>query len=221
MIHADNIRQVLEATLKPIKIRTLPIETPCLKSSLLLSALNGAIMAYANADTDSGAIFKDDEDDTQDTDEETQNTTSQATTMNNLKMMSLLIKDKWSEDEKNPEAQTTNSCYIYDLKEKQNKDENITDQQEKVEQHQTTDGGSSLQKPTPLPTVEGNVNDKSSSIRIYTYAVEDLHACVTEIPRSDLLLLFIADNSYPYGLLVLKMKALVSAVTDLYGYKLG
>lgn len=65
-----------------------------------------------------------------------------------------------------------------------------------------------------------NFKIEEESTKIYTYELEDLHACVAQIPRSSLLLLFIADAEYPYGLLVMKIKKALVAFRDMYGYKL-
>ena len=98
--------------------------------------------------------------------------------VNNLKMMSLLIRDKWSEDQAQTDDRPASNRYKYEL------------------------------------------DNTGLNTNIYTYEIEDLHACVAQIPQSDLLLLFIAGASYPYGLLVLKMKKSLLAFQDMYGYKL-
>lgn len=92
-------------------------------------------------------------------------------------MMSLLIRDKWNEDE---QQELLPARYDYTI----------------------------------------TVQEEPTTTHIYTYEIEDLHACVAQIPQSDLLLLFIADSNFPYGLLVMKIKGALEAFRDMYGYKL-
>lgn len=155
MLHGKNIHHLLELTLSPVQ--TVVAEHEPLFSSLLVSCTNGSIISYANSDTAP---------------------TTYNNSSNNLKMMALLVRDKWNEDQQDPSAQATHSCYQCEAE-------------------------------------DGEVT------RVYTYELEDLHACVAQIPRSDLLLLFIASSDYPYGLLVKKMKAALQAFSSMYGYKLN
>ncbi|SCU83501.1 LAFA_0D03972g1_1 [Lachancea sp. 'fantastica'] len=156
MLQGKNIQDVLQKTLKPVS--TIGSDHGPLYSSILLSGINGSIISYANS-------------------EETP--TSYNKSGNNLKMMALLIRDKWNEDQSDQSAQKTSSCYAWEL-----------------------DNG-------------------SASTHIYTYELEDLHACVAQIPRSDLLLLFVAGGEYPYGLEVLKMKFALKSFSSMYDYKLN
>ncbi|SCU99763.1 LAMI_0G00650g1_1 [Lachancea mirantina] len=153
MLHGRHIKSLLTETLNPVQTQHSIQEA--LHSSLLISSDNGAIISYANTEPSSVGYNS---------------------SINNLKMMALLIKDKWSEDERDVSEQTTECCYTYDL------------------ERETT--------------------------RIYTYELEDLHSCVAQLPRSNLLLLFIANPNYPYGLMVLKMKYAIGAFKDMFGYKL-
>ncbi|SCU89178.1 LAME_0E02476g1_1 [Lachancea meyersii CBS 8951] len=156
MLHGKNIQRLLKETLGAVS--TMGSENEPLYSSILLSGINGSIISYANSDG---------------------TPTSYNKSGNNLKMMALLIRDKWNEDEQDANARKTASCYTCELA------------------------------------------DGSESTHIYTYELEDLHACVAQIPRSDLLLLFVASGKYPYGLEVLKMKSGLKAFSGMYGYKLN
>ncbi|EDO17029.1 hypothetical protein Kpol_1065p46 [Vanderwaltozyma polyspora DSM 70294] len=166
MLNSDNIRKVLSHTLEPVSIPSISYNSLYLQSSVLLSSSNGGVLSFATLlDSTNG--------------------NGDPHALNNLKMMGLLIRDKWSEDETAPEEQNTNSCYIYTIPKESDQDV-----------------------------------DESQSTRIYTYEIEELHACVAQIPKSDLLLLFIADKQYPYGLLVMKMKNILLSLKSLYGYTL-
>lgn len=158
MINGKNVKQLLQQSIRSVAIDSINYKSNSLKSSLLISSINGAVISLVSDDTN-----------------------KIDSSLNNLKMMSLLSKDKWSEDELNKANQSTKSCYEFNY----------------------------------------NVSDKSYSTRIYTYELEELHACIAQIPDSDLLLLFIADNKYPYGLLVMKMKHLLPAFNDMINYRLG
>ncbi|CAI4058674.1 hypothetical protein N7582_001166 [Saccharomyces uvarum] len=160
MLHFENVKVFLENTLKSYDLSSIDFKTSHLQSSILLTATNGGILSYATSDS---SVPK--------------NSINEINSVNNLKMMSLLIKDKWSEDENDPGEQSTKSCYPVEI--------------------------------------------DSFKINIYTYEMEDLHACVGQIPNSDLLLLFLADNTFPYGLLVVKIEKALRELTDLYGYRLG
>ncbi|SCU97428.1 LADA_0H06238g1_1 [Lachancea dasiensis] len=162
MLHGQNIHKLLTQTLRSVQTLTSDREE-VLYSSILLSGLNGSIISYANREDTPASYNK---------------------STNNLKMMSLLIRDKWNEDQMDPSAQSTSSCYTCELR---------TDPE------------------------DGN----SEATHIYTYEIEDLHACVAQIPRSDLLLLFIGSGQYPYGLEVLKMKAALEGLASMQGYKLN
>ena len=160
MLHAKNVKGFLENTLKPYDLHSVDFKTSSLQSSMILIATNGGILSYATSNND---VPK--------------NSINEINSVNNLKMMSLLIKDKWSEDENDTEEQHSNSCYPVEI--------------------------------------------DSFKTKIYTYEMEDLHTCVAQIPNSDLLLLFIAEGSFPYGLLVIKIERAMRELTDLFGYKLG
>lgn len=157
IIQSKNVKALLEATTKPVHIQYLSYDSDPLQSSVLLATTNGAILAFATS---------------------TPTSPNESHSMNNLKMMSLLIRDKWNEDE---EEQVSPTRYDYTV---------------------------TIEKGTTATT------------HIYTYEIEDLHACVAQIPQSDLLLLFIADADFPYGLLVMKIKGAMEAFRDMYGYKL-
>ncbi|CAI4055364.1 hypothetical protein SKDZ_02G1810 [Saccharomyces kudriavzevii ZP591] len=160
MLHSKNVKVFLESTLKPYDLHSVDFKTSSLQSSILITATNGGILSYATSKSD---VSK--------------NSINEINSVNNLKMMSLLIKDKWSEDEKDSAEQITNSCYPVEI--------------------------------------------DSYKTRIYTYEMEDLHACVAQVPNSDLLLLFIADSTFPYGLLAIKIENAMRELTDLFGYRLG
>lgn len=173
IIQSGNVKELLETLLKPVSLDYISFKSNALQSSALLAKSNGSVLSFSNSGP-----------------------TDEIHVVNNLKMMSLLIRDKWSEDETDKQEQlntpngsahpassnTNDNCYKYDLSSK---------------------------------------TGETLTTNIYTYEIEDLHACVCQIPQSDLLLLFIADNSFPYGLLALKMQKALEAFSDLYGYKLG
>ncbi|AAS54287.2 AGL204Cp [Eremothecium gossypii ATCC 10895] len=162
MLQSRSIKRLLQQTLEPT---ATPLSTYQLQSTVLLSSKTGSIVSFVSANP-------------------AHPTSGDA--LNNLKMMALLIKEKWSEDEHDPQAQATKSCY-----------------------HVTVPArDDAAAAAAPLTT------------RIYTCELEDLHTCVAQIPGSDLLLLFIADSLFPHGMLVLKMKSLLSAFSEVYGYKL-
>lgn len=168
MLNSDNIKHVLSNTLEPVSIDSISFNSSVLQSSVLLSSSNGAVLSYVTSNKMNSGI------------------NSYSHTINNLKMMSLLIKDKWSDDEANTEEQTTSSCYNYII---------------------------------PSENDNSGTEDRLNT-RIYTYEIEDLHACVAQLPKSDILLLFIAEKQFPYGLLVMKMKNALLSFSSLYGYKL-
>lgn len=90
MLNSQKIKELLQHFLKPISLNEpISFKTPPLQSVVLISSINGAIISYANTD-------------------ETANTS-----VNNLKMICLLCKDRWSEDESNLEEQSTKCCYRY------------------------------------------------------------------------------------------------------------
>lgn len=157
IIQSQNVRKVLEATLKPVHIDYLSFDSSPLQSSILLSATNGAVLSYAAS---------------------TSSTSNEMHSINNLKMMGLLVRDKWSEDE---QEQRLQSRYTHSV----------------------------------------TLDKETATTNIYAYEIEDLHACTAQIPQSSLLLLFIADVEFPYGLLVMKMKGALEAFKDMYGYQLS
>ncbi|GAV55900.1 hypothetical protein ZYGR_0AZ00710 [Zygosaccharomyces rouxii] len=157
IIQSQNVKKVLEATLKPVHIDYLSFDSDPLQSSILLSATNGTVLSYAASQSSAS---------------------SEMHSVNNLKMMGLLIRDKWSEDE---QEQRLQSRYTHSI----------------------------------------TVDKETVTTNIYTYEIEDLHACTAQIPQSGLLLLFIADVAFPYGLLVMKMKGALEAFKDMYGYQLS
>ncbi|AMD22383.1 HGR044Wp [Eremothecium sinecaudum] len=87
MLHSGNLKQVLRRSLEPIKT---PVSTYQIQSAVLLSAKTGSIVSFAGNDS---------------------NKTSNKENLNHLKMMALLIREKWAEDEQDPSAQATKSCY--------------------------------------------------------------------------------------------------------------
>lgn len=172
IIQSKNVKTLLETLLAPVSIDSIAFKTSPLQSSILLASSNGSVLSFSNSSLDTN-----------------QNETR---SVNNLKMMSLLIRDKWSEDENENEDQPKNANGSAD---------SVTNNRYKYE----------------IKTEKG----ETLTTTIYTYEIEDLHACVSQVPQSDLLLLFIADASYPYGLLAIKMKKALIAFKDMYGYKLG
>lgn len=156
IIQSRNVKTLLDTLLKPVEIKPISFTLNPLQSSVLLASTNGSVISFSNSSSVNGDSHS----------------------VNNLKMMSLLIRDKWSEDQAQTDDRPASNLYKYEL------------------------------------------NNTGLNTNIYTYEIEDLHACVAQIPQSDLLLLFIADASYPYGLLVLKMKKSLLAFQDMYGYKL-
>ncbi|QLQ80456.1 hypothetical protein HG537_0D04560 [Torulaspora globosa] len=157
VIQSRNVRELLHTLLKPVHIDAVSFTTSPLQSAVLLASTNGSVISFASSDT----------------------TKQDNHSVNNLKMMSLLIRDKWAVDESLVGEQTR---YRHKIESQDN---------------------------------ENLFSD------IYTYEIEDLHACVAQIPQSELLLLFIAETGYPYGLLKLKMQNALLAFKDMYGYKLG
>lgn len=156
IIQSRNVKTLLDTLLKPVEIEPISFTTNPLQSSVLLASTNGSVISFSNSSSVNGDSHS----------------------VNNLKMMSLLIRDKWSEDQAQTDDRPASNRYKYEL------------------------------------------DNTGLNTNIYTYEIEDLHACVAQIPQSDLLLLFIAGASYPYGLLVLKMKKSLLAFQDMYGYKL-
>ncbi|CAB4256843.1 similar to Saccharomyces cerevisiae YBR077C SLM4 Component of the EGO complex [Maudiozyma barnettii] len=151
MIHEAYIEDLLHQTLKPFATDSQQLQ---IQSAILLSTKNGSVLSYST-----NLNLLDDS-----------NTTNNETS---LKLMTLLCKDKWDENENDePEPH-----YIF-----------------KWDSYET---------------------------RIYNYEIENLHAAITKIPNSDLLLLLIADPSFPYGLLTLKMKYLLKSCNSLINYKLN
>lgn len=159
MLNSLKIQALLQHFLKPVSLdEPISFKTSPLQSVVLISSLNGAIISYANSDESN-------------------------TSINNLKMVCLLCKDRWSEDESNLEEQSTKCCYRY--------------------QWQVNNG-------------------KPYETRIYTYEIEEMHVVIAHIPESDLIVLFTANkDDFPYGLMVLKMKHTLQAISNLYGYRLS
>lgn len=157
IIQSQNVKALLETTLKPVHIGYLSFDSDPLQSSILLAATNGALLSFAISNSSVPNAMH---------------------STNNLKMMSLLIRDKWSEDEQEQRLQSHHFHSIV-------------------------------------------IDNETWTTNIYTYEIEDLHACTAQIPQSELLLLFIADVGFPYGLLVMKMKGALEAFRDMYGYKLA
>lgn len=156
MIDATNVYNVLEQTLGPVSLGDDNTKVS-LQSSVLLSALNGSILSYA---TNLSSSNDDD-----------------INSINNLKMMTLLCKDKWTENEND--------------------------------------------SPEPHYTFKMVNNNENLVTNLYNYEIENLHTCIAQIPNSDLLLLFIANSNFPYGLLSLKMKFTLNSCKNLISYKLG
>lgn len=156
MINSKAVTQLLCELSKPVTLTAVKFQTEPLHSAVVVSSLNGALLSYF--------IYNQED-----------------SSLNNLKMMSLLCKDKWSEDEQDLKKQQTSSCYSY----------------------------------------EWHADSTTYATRIYTYEIEELHVCLTRLPESDLLVIFFADRQYPYGLLVMKMKASLEAFANLSGYKMS
>lgn len=160
VIQSRNVRELLQTLLKPVHIDAVSFKTSPLQSAVLLASTNGSVISFASSDKQDNH------------------------SVNNLKMMSLLIRDKWAVDESLANERSSPAETRYRHK---------------------------------IETEEGEALFSD----IYTYEIEDLHACVAQIPQSELLLLFIAETGYPYGLLKLKMQKALLAFKDMYGYKLG
>ncbi|SMN21835.1 similar to Saccharomyces cerevisiae YBR077C SLM4 Component of the EGO complex [Maudiozyma saulgeensis] len=151
MIHGGYIEDLLHQTLKPITIDSQQLQ---IQSAVLLSIKNGSVLSYS-------------------TNLDLVDITNSNNNETSLKMMTLLCKDKWDENENDdPEPH-----YIFKF--------------------------------------------NSFETKIYNYEIENLHACITQIPNSDLLLLLTADPIFPYGLLTLKMKYLLKSCNSLINYKLN
>ena len=197
MINSKNVKAILEQTLRPIKLDK-DFETPGLESSALISSLNGSMLSYATAT-------------------KTENSGNlELNSLNNLKMLSLLSKDKWSEDEQT--IATTTTTAVPDLSLSSSSAFSHTDNNTTATPHHHQQ----QQQQQLRFCYHYNVNDDPSHpTRIYTYEIEDLHTCIAQIPQSDLLLLLIADSKFPYGLLVMKMRATLRAFKEMFSYKLG
>lgn len=89
MINSKAITQLLTELSKPVTLTSVKFQTETLQSAVVVSSINGAILSY----------FINDQNDK---------------SLNNLKMMSLLCKDKWSEDEQDLSQQQTTSCYSHE-----------------------------------------------------------------------------------------------------------
>ncbi|AET38380.1 Slm4p Ecym_2670 [Eremothecium cymbalariae DBVPG len=87
MLHSTNIKQLLQRTLEPTHT---PVSTYQIQSAVLVSRKSGSIVSFVT-----NSVSKVPSNDS----------------INNLKMMALLTKEKWSEDEQDPKAQATKSCY--------------------------------------------------------------------------------------------------------------
>ncbi|QEU59303.1 Slm4 [Kluyveromyces lactis] len=137
MLLSENIKELLQETIKPVQL--LEGSTPPQYTSMIITS-KGSILWYVNGTTPE----------------------SYNSSLTNLKMMALLIKDKWCED----------------------------------------------QESTPADA-------------IHHFELEDLHIALAKIPDSELLLVLIAGNEFPNGLLGLKLKYVLPAFHDLQGYKLS
>ncbi|KAL3232179.1 Protein SLM4 [Nakaseomyces bracarensis] len=146
MIHSKNTQDLLGRILAS-KTLSGGVNVPELHSVLLLSADTGSMISYCTS-----LDIKDND------------------VVNNLKIMGLLIKDKYFSDE-----------------------------------NKHCEKGYAI----------------SETQSIYTYEVENLHCCATRLEDSDLLYVFLAQKEFPYGLLVMKMKASLKSLDQLIGYKLG
>ncbi|CCK72308.1 Slm4p KNAG_0J02270 [Huiozyma naganishii CBS 8797] len=91
MINSKNLKNLLSNTLAPVELESVPFSTDSLQSAALISVANGAIISYANTAQPGDSV----------------------SSLNNLKMMCLLCKDKWSEDEADLQSQSTKCCYRY------------------------------------------------------------------------------------------------------------
>ncbi|CCE65702.1 hypothetical protein TPHA_0M01270 [Tetrapisispora phaffii CBS 4417] len=174
MLNSKNIKEVLESTLDSIAIPLISYESNKLQSSALVSGTTGSVLSFAMSNTDENGFGS-----------------SDAHSVNNVKVMSLLVKEKWVDDENTPSEQTTTSCYTYEIP-------------------KAATQGFGMDSDTTEPLIT----------RVYIYELERLRACVAQLPKSDILLLFIASNEYPYGLLVKKMKASILSFRSLFEYKL-
>lgn len=137
MLISENIKELLKQTIKPVQL--MEGETPPQYTSMIITT-KGSIIWYVNGDTP-----------------EKYNCSA-----TNLKMMALLLKDKWVEDK--------------DL--------------------------------VPVDT-------------IHHFELEDLHVALTRIYDSELLLVFIAGDEFPNGMLGFKMKYALPAFHDLAAYQLS
>lgn len=94
MLHSRNIGRILNESLSPVKISSpYNFTSEPLHSALLISSQNGAIISFATSG------------DTSNTKADVDNSHS----INNLKMMSLLLRDKWAESQQHPETEM--ECY--------------------------------------------------------------------------------------------------------------
>lgn len=89
MLNSQKIKELLHNVMEPVVLNSpVSFKTSPLDSGALISSINGAIISYDISD-------------------ETK------TSINNLKMMCLLCKDRWSEDESHIDQQSTKCCYKY------------------------------------------------------------------------------------------------------------
>lgn len=89
MLNSKKIKELLQQFLNPISLNNpVSFRTEPLESAVLISSNNGAIVSYANSNDNK-------------------------TSLSNLRMMCLLCKDRWSEDEADLEQQATKCCYRY------------------------------------------------------------------------------------------------------------
>ncbi|CCH62263.1 hypothetical protein TBLA_0G03260 [Henningerozyma blattae CBS 6284] len=209
MLHSENIHCVLEQSLSPVNLTTISFHAPPLQTAAILSKENGSILSFVNSSNSN--------------DKYSNNTSgNNVQSLNNLKMIGLLIKDKWHQDEFQLSAANNNHHEVIP--------NNIEQSTNNISTHTNT-----LENSTS--NILDNNNNKisinnnnlyeikaaitSNFVRIYNYEVEEWHTCVSQIPSSDLLIVLIGSSSYPYGLLLLKMKEILRICEDLYGYKLG
>ena len=164
MINAAATHTILQQALQPVSLTPGTTHTHesnasvSIQSCALLTSLNGALLLHAGTPlgTAQGPAG-----------------TSPSAALNNLRMMALLCKDKW---------------------------ENEEGEEQELEQERSYAHGDT---------------------RIYNYELEGLHAAVARIPASQLLLVCIAPPTFPYGLLTLRLGAVLDACGGLRGYTLG
>lgn len=98
MLNSTNINDLLKQTLASVKIQAVDFEAPPLRTSAILTKSNGSMVSFASF------IVTDDAEG-----EDTQS-------LNNIKMMSLLAKDKWQEDEVTEDSNSKSNVRTFEVK---------------------------------------------------------------------------------------------------------